>query len=232
MKALEQEVVALLHSRNARRRSTGRHRLSLPGGRPGDASHQGAAGCGGCRQASSAMGGPIHGGGTNTNTLTLPRRFKCSPTVNVDRLKPYYSRAGRPAPPRPVSDPGQAGEYVVEQLLNRKTLRGRTYYLVRWQGHASADDSWEPVEHLAHCPERVAEYEAAAPRRPKARRLASRGAPGAVDPQPPPDAVPPPPPPPTAGWVVGPAGQCWPGAGASRVIDPLLVAGRGLAAQT
>ena len=35
--------------------------------------------------------------GPNTYTLTLPRRFKCSPTVNVDRLKPYHPRAGRPA---------------------------------------------------------------------------------------------------------------------------------------
>ena len=56
----------------------------------------------------------------------------------------------------------------MEQLLNRKTLRGRTYYLVRWQGHASADDSWDPMEHLTHCLERVAKYEAAAPLRPKA----------------------------------------------------------------
>jgi hypothetical protein len=59
---------------------------------------------------------------------------------------------------------------VVEQLLNRKTLRGQTYYLVRWpgQGHdlAASEDSWEPAEHLAHCPERVAEYAAACGRRP------------------------------------------------------------------
>ena len=43
---------------------------------------------------------------------------------------------------------------------------------MRWQGpgHASAADSWEPAEHLANCQERVAEYEAAAPRRPKALR--------------------------------------------------------------
>ncbi len=47
----------------------------------------------------------------------------------------------------------------MEQLLNRTTLRRRTYYLVRWQGHASVDDSWEPEERLAHCSERVAEYE-------------------------------------------------------------------------
>ena len=68
------------------------------------------------------------------NTLTLPRRSKCSPTVNVDRLN---LRAGRPDPPGPVSDPGYEREHLVEQTLNRKTLHGRTYYLVRWQGHTS-----------------------------------------------------------------------------------------------
>ena len=38
-----------------------------------------------------------------------------------------------------------------------------TYCWVRWQGHASAADSWEPVEHPANlnCPERVAEYRVA-----------------------------------------------------------------------
>ena len=112
--------------------------------------------------------------GPDTYTLTLPRRFKCSPTVNVDRLKPFHPRTGRPAPPGPVSDPGQEGEHVVEQLLNRKSVRGRTYYLVRWLGHPSADDSWEPAEHLVHCPERVAEYEEAAPRRPKTVRARAR----------------------------------------------------------
>ena len=48
---------------------------------------------------------------------------------------------------------------MVEQLLSRKPVCGRTFHLVRWQGHASAADSWEPAEHLANCPERIAEYE-------------------------------------------------------------------------
>jgi hypothetical protein len=75
---------------------------------------------------------------------------------------------------------------VVEQLLNRKTLpgRGRTYYLVQWQGHDSAEDSWEPAEHLAHCPELVAEYAAAAPSHPKARLAAAAKAPQLADPRP------------------------------------------------
>jgi hypothetical protein len=152
--------------------------------------------------------------GPNTYTLALQRRFRCSPTVNVKRLKPYHARTDKPGPPGPVVDPGQAGEYVVEQLLNRKILRGRTYYLVRWQpeGHDSADDSWEPVEHLAHCPERVAEYEAAAPpsRRPKARRAAAAKSPWGGPPPAPAEATTPVAP---AGWAVGPAGA--PALGAS-----------------
>ena len=60
-----------------------------------------------------------------TYTLTLP-------AVNVDRLKPYFVRTGRPPSPQAgsVTDPGQVGEYVVQQLLDRKTVRCRTY-LVR-----------------------------------------------------------------------------------------------------
>ena len=68
--------------------------------------------------------------------------MRCSPTVNVDRLKPFYERAGAPPAPGPVSDAGQEGEHEVEQLLNRRTVRGVTRYLVRWRGHTSADDEW------------------------------------------------------------------------------------------
>ena len=61
----------------------------------------------------------------------------------------------------------------MEQLLNCKTCRGVKRYLVRWRGHDSAADSWVRVEDLVHCPERVAEYDAAAPRRRAARRGAA-----------------------------------------------------------
>ncbi len=47
------------------------------------------------------------------------------------------------------------GEHEVELLLNRKTTRGVTRYLVRWRGHTSAEDEWLRAEELLHCPEKV-----------------------------------------------------------------------------
>ena len=108
--------------------------------------------------------------------------MRCSPTVNVDRLKPFFARAGAVPAPGPVLDVGQEGEHKVELLLNRRKVRGVTRYLVRWKGHTSADDERLRAEELAHCPEKVAEYDAAAPR----RRAALQGATSVVPPAEPP----------------------------------------------
>ncbi len=74
--------------------------------------------------------------------------MRCSPTVNVDRLKPFFERAGAAPAPWPVSDGGQDGEHEVEPLLNRRLVRCVMCYLVRWRGHTSADDEWLRVEEL------------------------------------------------------------------------------------
>jgi hypothetical protein len=85
-----------------------------------------------------------------------------------------------------VSDVGQEGEHEVELLLNRRLVRGVMRYLVRWRGHTSADDEWLRAEELEHCPEKVAEYDATAPRRRAARRADPTAAPSAA-----PSAAPP-----------------------------------------
>ena len=94
----------------------------------------------------------------NAYTLALPRKMRCSPTVNVDRLKPFFERSDEPPPPGPVADVGQAGEHEVDLLLNRRVVRGVTEYLVRWRGHASPADAWRRVEELDNCRDLVAEY--------------------------------------------------------------------------
>jgi hypothetical protein len=111
--------------------------------------------------------------------------MRCSPTVNVDRLKPFFERVGAAPAPGPVSDGGQDGEHEVELLLNRRLVRGVMRYLVRWRGHTSADDEWLRAEELQHCQEKVAEYDAMAPRRRAAHRAAPAAASAAARPAPP-----------------------------------------------
>jgi hypothetical protein len=62
-------------------------------------------------------------------------------------------------------------------------------YLVRWRGHTSADDEWLRAEELTHCQEKVAEYNATAPRRRAARRADPAAEPAAPPPAPPPPAA-------------------------------------------
>ena len=62
-------------------------------------------------------------------------------------------RAPRTAPALgAVLDAGQEGKHEAESLLNRRLVRGGMRYLVRWRGHASADDEWLRVEETAVVP--------------------------------------------------------------------------------
>ena len=90
--------------------------------------------------AAPAVGRPLYGGGGRryySESPTPPRRFKCSPTGYVGRLKPHHPRAARPDP---GPAPGPAGPAEAERLLDGEpeTLRGRTYYLVRREGRSGA----------------------------------------------------------------------------------------------
>merc|ERR1712176_1233433 len=50
-------------------------------------------------------------------------------------------------------------EYQVEEIRNhRDTDEGRKYE-VKWIGWASDDNTWEPMENLAHCKELVSRYD-------------------------------------------------------------------------
>jgi hypothetical protein len=164
------------------RRGPGRH--GVPGGGTGAVADQGATRRRGYRQAPPAVGWPLHcDGQPEPQRLSLPRKMRCSPTVNVDRLKPFHSQAGAAPAPGNVSDAGQEGEHEVELLLSRREIRGVTRYLVRWRGHTSADDEWLRAEDLTHCQEKVSEYDTAAPRRHAAPR-SEHAAPPVVAPAP------------------------------------------------
>ena len=48
-------------------------------------------------------------------------------------------------------------EFEVEQILNRRTIKGKVQYLIRWKGYSRKHDSWEPSSSVSS-PKLVQEY--------------------------------------------------------------------------
>ena len=44
-----------------------------------------------------------------------------------------------------VSNEDWKNKFESEKLLNKKTMRGQTFYLVKWKGYSSSQATWEPI---------------------------------------------------------------------------------------
>lgn len=51
-------------------------------------------------------------------------------------------------------------DYVVEKILDKKIdTKGRSKYLVKWEGYPSSSNTWEPLENLVDCDSALEKYE-------------------------------------------------------------------------
>ena len=50
-------------------------------------------------------------------------------------------------------------EFEVEKILEKKKKENKIYYFVKWKGYDYSQSTWEPIENLLNCDEKILEYE-------------------------------------------------------------------------
>jgi len=97
---------------------------------------------------------------SNVIELELPKSIKIHPVVNVSRVRLYKSQVERQRKtlPKPVIIEREE-EFEVEKILNKRIIRGKEKFLVRWKGYTVEEDTWENRENLENVKELIKEFE-------------------------------------------------------------------------
>lgn len=50
-------------------------------------------------------------------------------------------------------------EFIVESILEKRKIGGRTEYLIKWKDYSADENTWEPVENLRHAKDLLKSFE-------------------------------------------------------------------------
>jgi len=97
---------------------------------------------------------------SNAIELELPKSIKIHPVVNISRVQLYKPQieGQKKIPPKPVIIEGEE-EFKVEKILNKRMVREKEKFLVRWKEYKVEKDTWENRENLENAKELVEEFE-------------------------------------------------------------------------
>jgi len=97
---------------------------------------------------------------SNAIELELPKSIKIHPVVNISRVQLYKPQmeGQKIILPKLVIIKGEE-EFEVEKILNKRTIRGKEKFLVRWKGYMMEENTWESRENLENAKELVEEFE-------------------------------------------------------------------------
>ena len=96
---------------------------------------------------------------SNAIELELPSTVKIHLVVNVSRVRKYVGQVeGQKKEPLPVIIEGEE-EWEVERILNKRRIRGKDKFLVRWKGFTAESDTWEGRENLKNAQDTIEEFE-------------------------------------------------------------------------
>ena len=96
----------------------------------------------------------------NTVELELLMLMKIHLVVNVSRIALYQEQIERQKkiPPLLVEIEGEK-EYKVKKILNRRDVRGKPKYLVRWKKYIAEKNTWKGLENLENVMDSAEEFE-------------------------------------------------------------------------
>ena len=92
--------------------------------------------------------------------LELPKSIKIHPVVNVSRVQLHRPQVEgqKKILPKQVIIEGEE-KFKIEKILNKRIIRGKKKFLVRWKGYTAEEDTWENRENLENMKELVEEFE-------------------------------------------------------------------------
>jgi len=79
---------------------------------------------------------------SNVIELELPKSIKIHPVVNISRVQLYKPQieGQKKIPPKLVIIEGEE-EFKVEKILNKRIVKGKEKFLVRWKGYTVEEDT-------------------------------------------------------------------------------------------
>jgi len=97
---------------------------------------------------------------SNAIELELPKSIKIHPVVNISKVQLYKPQVeGQKKILLILLIIKGQEEFEVEEILNKRMIRGKEKFLVRWKGYTAEEDTWENRKNLENAKELVEEFE-------------------------------------------------------------------------
>ncbi|CAG8779884.1 6623_t:CDS:2, partial [Dentiscutata erythropus] len=100
---------------------------------------------------------------TTAYRLRLSSNLKIHSVFHVSMLKPYKENLTdfncNLSPLPEIIPETNKEEYEVETILDKKLMRRKPFYLVKWKGYPLHDATWEPKKNLINAADMVTNFE-------------------------------------------------------------------------